>query len=95
MEFVYLLLVILVIWVVLSIFLGLLSSPVFWIVIAVIFIVSAIRRYLYAKQMDEYNKEWEAKNEQKKKAYKAQEDYRNNTGDVIDADYKEFDDDDK
>ena len=53
------------------------------------------KRYLYTKQLEEYNKEFQRKTEEKKKAYYSQEEYRRGSDDIIDVDYQEFDEDDK
>ena len=48
-------LVIAVVILVLSLLLNLLFSPITWIIIAILVIYSFIRRYLYEKQLKEYN----------------------------------------
>ena len=87
-------LIILIIIVILSLILNLLTNPIVWIIIAILVVWSAIKRYLYTKQLEEYNKEFQRKTEEKKKAYYSQEEYRRGSDDIIDVDYQEFDEDD-
>ena len=84
-------LIILIIIVILSLILNLLTNPIVWIIIAILVVWSAIKRYLYTKQLEEYNKEFQRKTEEKKKAYYSQEEYRRGSDDIIDVDYQEFD----
>jgi len=93
MGFYYAILVILVIVIVLSLLLNLLTSPITWIIIAVLVIWSSIKRYLYQKQLEEFNQEFQRQTEEKRKAYYTQEEYRQGNSDIIDVDYKEYEDD--
>jgi len=86
MPLYYVILIILIIIVILSLILNLLTNPIVWIIIAILVVWSAIKRYLYTKQLEEYNKEFQRKTE---------EEYRRGSDDIIDVDYQEFDEDDK
>lgn len=59
-------LVIAVVILVLSLLLNLLFSPITWIIIAILVIYSFIRRYLYEKQLKEYNERIEKEIAEKK-----------------------------
>ena len=48
-------------------------------------------KYMYKKRIEEFNKEFEEKVEETKKAY-YQDTYDYQDDDVIDVDYKEYDD---
>lgn len=93
MPLYYVIIVILIIVVIVSLILNLLTNPFVWIIIAALVIYWAIRRYLYTKQLEEYNKEFKRKTEEKKQAYQSQEKYQSGSDDIIDVDYKEFEDD--
>lgn len=95
MGFYYTIIVILVIIIVLSLILNLLTSPITWIVIAALVIWSSIKRYLYNKQLEEFNEEFKRQTEEKRKTYYSQEKYHSGSDDVIDVDYKEYEDDGK
>ena len=84
-------LVIAVVILVLSLLLNLLFSPITWIIIAILVIYSFIRRYLYEKQLKEYNERIENEIEEKKAAYQSGQSYRNGRDDVIDVYYLEKD----
>ena len=79
-------LVIAVVILVLSLF-----SPITWIIIAILVIYSFIRRYLYEKQLKEYNERIEKEIAEKKAAYQSGQAYRNGSDDVIDVNYVEKD----
>lgn len=91
MPFYYVLLIILIIFVVISIFLNLLTSPITWIVIGALVLWSWIRRYLYAKKLEEFNKEFTKRTQQKKEYYYENKDntytQRDSSDDVIDVNY--------
>lgn len=89
----YAILVILFIIIILSLILNLLTSPITWIIIAALIIWSSIKRYLYKKQLEEFNKEFERKTEEKRKAYYSQQEYYHGNEDIIDVNYKEYEDD--
>ena len=89
----YTILVILFIIIILSLILNLLTSPITWIIIAALVIWSSIKRYLYKKQLEEFNKEFQRKREEKRKTYYNQEQYYRGNEDIIDVDYKEYEDD--
>ena len=86
----YTILVILFIIIILSLILNLLTSPITWIIIAALVIWSSIKRYLYKKQLEEFNKEFQRKTEEKRKTYYNQEQYYRGNEDIIDVDYKEY-----
>ena len=90
MGFYYAILVILFIIIILSLILNLLTNPIVWLTIIVLIIWSAIRKYMYKKKIEEFNKEFEEKVEQTKQAY--YQDTYDYHDDVIDVDYKEYDD---
>lgn len=71
--------------------LSLLFSPITWIIIAILVIYSFIRRYLYEKQLKEYNERIEKEIAEKKAAYQSGQAYRNGSDDVIDVNYVEKD----
>ena len=52
-------------------------------------IYSFIRRYLYEKQLKEYNERIEKEIAEKKAAYQSGQAYRNGSDDVIDVNYVE------
>ena len=81
-------LVIAVVILVLSLLLNLLFSPITWIILV---IYSFIRRYLYEKQLKEYNERIEKEIAEKKAAYQSGQAYRNGSDDVIDVNYVEKD----
>ena len=83
-------LVIAVVILVLSLLLNLLFSPITWIIIAIL-VISFIRRYLYEKQLKEYNERIEKEMAEKKAAYQSGQAYRNGSDDVIDVNYVEKD----
>lgn len=89
----YAILVILFIIIILSLILNLLTSPITWIIIAALVIWSSIKRYLYKKQLEEFNKEFERQKEEKRKTYYGQEQYYRDDEDIIDVNYKEYEDD--
>ena len=70
---------------------NLLFSPITWIIIAILVIYSFIRRYLYEKQLKEYNERIEKEIAEKKAAYQSGQAYRNGSDDVIDVNYVEKD----
>lgn len=84
-------LVIAVVILVLSLLLNLLFNPITWIIIAILVIYSFIRRYLYEKQLKEYNERIEKEIAEKKAAYQSGQAYRNGSDDVIDVNYVEKD----
>lgn len=71
--------------------LSLLFSPITWIIIAILVIYSFIRRYLYEKQLKEYNERIEKEIAEKKAAYQSGQAYCNGSDDVIDVNYVEKD----
>lgn len=89
----YVFIVIIVILLVVSLILNLLTNPFVWLIIAALMVYSMIKRYLYQKQLEDYNKEFQKKAEEKKRAYQSGEAYRQGSDDIIDVDYKEVDDD--
>ncbi|MFQ6792587.1 hypothetical protein [Thomasclavelia sp.] len=93
MPIYYAILVILIIFVIVSLVLNILTSPITWIIIAALLIWSSIKRYTYSKKVEEYEREYRKKAEEKRKAYHSQNEYRRGSEDIIDVDYKEFEDD--
>lgn len=89
----YAILIILFIIIILSLILNLLTSPITWIIIAALIIWSSIKRYLYKKQLEEFNKEFQRQTEEKRKSYYNQKQYYQDSEDIIDVDYKEYEDD--
>lgn len=89
----YAIIIILFIIIILSLILNLLTSPITWIIIAALIIWSSIKRHLYKKQLEEFNKEFQRKTEEKRQAYYSQEEYQRGNEDIIDVDYKEYEDD--
>lgn len=92
MPIYYAILVILIIFLIISLLFNLLTSPITWIIIAALILWSSIKRYLYQKQLEDFNREFKRKTEEKKKTYQAREDYNRGSDDVIDVDYTEHDD---
>lgn len=92
MGFYYAILAILFIIVILSLILNLLTSPFVWLIIIVLIIYSSIRKYMYKKRIEEFNKEFEDKVEETKRAYYQDTYNSNNNDDIIDVEYKEYDD---
>ena len=74
---------------VLSILLNLLFSPITWIIVGILVLYSFIRRYLYEKQINEYNEKIEKEMAEKKAAYQSGEAYHQGSDDIIDVDYVE------
>lgn len=91
MPIYYAILIILIIFVILSIIFNILTSPITWIIIAVLIIYSAIKKHTYAKKVEKYQEELKRKAEEQ--AYYSQQQYRQGSEDIIDVDYKEFEDD--
>lgn len=67
MGFYYAVLVILFIIVILSLILNLLTSPIVWLIIIVLIIWSSIKKYMYKKRIEEFNKEFKEKVEETKR----------------------------
>lgn len=84
-------LIIAIIILILSLILNLLFSPITWIIIGILVLVSFIKRYLYEKQITEYNERIQKEMAEKKAAYQSGEVYRSGSKDVIDVDYVEKD----
>ena len=82
-------LIIAIVIVVLSLLLNLLFSPITWIIVGILVLYSFIRRYLYEKQINEYNEKIEKEMAEKKAAYQSGEAYRQGSDDIIDVDYVE------
>lgn len=93
MEIYQIILLIAVIILVMSIFLNILFSPITWIVVAILFIYSYIKRYIYKKQLEEYNKKVAKEMSEKKEAYQSGQAYRQGSEDIIDVNYVERDED--
>lgn len=82
-------LIIAIVIIVLSLLLNLLFSPITWIIVGILVLYSFIRRYLYEKQINEYNEKIEKEMAEKKAAYQSGEAYRQGSDDIIDVDYVE------
>lgn len=93
MPLYYVILIVLIVILILSFIFNLLTSPIVWVIIGILVIYSAFKRHMYAKQLEEYNKEFKRKTEEMKQAYQSREDYNRGSEDIIDVDYQEFDDD--
>lgn len=93
MPIYYAILIILIIFVILSLIFNILTSPITWIIIAALLIYSAIKKRTYAKNVEKYQEELKRKAEEQEKAYYSQQQYRRGSEDIIDVDYKEFEDD--
>ena len=82
-----------IIFVILSLIFNILTSPITWIIIAALLIYSGIKKRTYAKKVEKYQEELKRKAEEQEKAYYSQQQYRRGSEDIIDVDYKEFEDD--
>lgn len=82
-------LIIAIVILVLSLLLDLLFSPITWIIVGILVLYSFVRRYLYEKQIKEYNEKIEKEMAEKKAAYQSREAYRRGSEDIIDVDYVE------
>ena len=78
---------------VLSIFLNILFNPLTWVIVALLFIYSYIKKRLLYKRLNEYNERMEQEMRKKREAYRSGEAYRRKDDDIIDVDYVEKDDD--
>lgn len=77
---------------ILSIFLNILFSPLTWIVVALLFLYSYIKKRLLYRRINEYNERMEQEMRKKREAYRSGEAYRQKNDDIIDVDYVEKDD---
>ena len=91
MELYQVIILVAIIVLIISLFLNLLFSPITWIVIGVLVIYSMIRKYLYQKQLKEYNEKVEKEMAEKKAAYQSGQAYKNGSDDIIDVHYVEKD----
>lgn len=82
-------LIIAIVILVLSLLLNLLFSPITWIIVGILVLYSFVRRYLYEKQIKEYNEKIEKEMAEKKAAYQSGEACRRGSEDIIDVDYVE------
>ena len=82
-------LIIAIVILVLSLLLNLLFSPITWIIVGILVLYSFVRRYLYEKQIKEYNEKIEKEMAEKKAAYQSGEAYRLGSEDIIYVDYVE------
>lgn len=89
MPIYYVIIIILIIFVVLALLFNLLFNPFVWIIIAALILWSWVRKRLYAKQLEDYNKEFERKTREKKEYYYGSDQHHTNAtnSDVIDVDY--------
>lgn len=78
---------------IISIFLNILFNPLTWIVVALLFIYSYIKKRLLYRRINEYNERMEQEMRKKRESYRSGEAYRRGNDDVIDVDYVEKDDD--
>lgn len=93
MQLYQVVLLVAIIVLIISIFLNLILNPITWIVIAILVIYSMIKRYLYAKQLEDYNKKVEKEMAEKKAAYQSGQAYQRGSEDIIDVHYVEKDED--
>ena len=93
MELYQVIILVAIIVLIISLFLNLLFSPITWFVIGVLVIYSMIRKYLYQKQLKEYNEKVEKEMAEKKAAYQSGQAYKNGSDDIIDVHYVEKDED--
>lgn len=93
MEIYQVIILVAIIVFIISIFLNLLFNPLTWIIIGVLVLYSMVRRYLYAKQLKDYNEKVEKEMARKKAAYQSGQAYKNGSDDIIYVDYVEKDDD--
>lgn len=91
MEIYQIVLIIALIVLIISVLLNVLFSPITWIIVLILFIYSCIKRYLYAKQIREYNEKVEKEMAEKKAAYQSGQAYRKGSEDIIDVNYVEKD----
>lgn len=96
MPLFYVLILTLIVVVFISLILNLLFNPVTWIIIGILLIASMIRRYLYRKQLEDFNKEFKKRAAEKKQQYyqKTDSHRRQSNDDIIDVDYEIVDEDD-
>ncbi|MDD3026464.1 MAG: hypothetical protein PHI41_00150 [Erysipelotrichaceae bacterium] len=83
----------LVVFTIFSIFIGLIQSPIFWIILGATMIYGMIKRHMLAKRMEEYlnqNKENSTQHKSSDYYQSTQETYRS-SNDVIDVDYEVVD----
>lgn len=78
---------------IISIFLNLLFNPLTWIVVALLFLYSYIKKRILYRQINEYNERMEEEMARKKEAYHSGEAYRRGDDDIIDVNYVEKDED--
>lgn len=78
---------------IISIFLNLLFNPLTWIVVALLFLYSYIKKRILYRQINEYNERMEKEMARKKEAYRSGEAYRRGDDDIIDVNYVEKDED--
>ncbi len=78
---------------IISIFLNLLFNPLTWIVVALLFLYSYIKKRILYRQINEYNERMEEEMARKKEAYRSGEAYRRGDDDIIDVNYVEKDED--
>lgn len=83
----------LVVFTIFSIFVGLLQSPIFWLVIGVVMVYGMIKRYLIRKQMEQYVNQNKEKNTQQNSSdyYRSNQDTYHGSSDVFDVDYEVVD----
>ncbi len=82
----------LVVFTIFSIFIGLIQSPVFWLIVGVTMVYGMIKRRMLNKQMEEYVRQSRADTTQQKSSEYhrgTQDGYR--SSDVIDVDYEVVD----
>lgn len=78
---------------IISIFLNLLFSPLTWIVVALLFLYSYIKKRILYRQINEYNERMQKEMKERKEAYRSGEAYRRGDDDIIDVNYVEKDED--
>lgn len=92
MNFLSLFFILLIIYLVLGLIFQILFSPIFWIIMLLFIGLGSFRRYLYQKQVEKYNQEFNEELRRKKEAYQARSNYEQGSDDIIDVNYTERDD---
>lgn len=90
MPIYYVIIIILIIFVVLALLFNLLFNPFVWIIIGALILWSWVKKRMYAKQIEEYNKEFERKTREKKAYYYGNDNQQytsSNDSEVIDVEY--------
>lgn len=83
----------LVVFTIFSIFIGLIQSPIFWLIVGVAIVYGMIKRYLLIKQMEEYinNNKENTTQQRSSEYYRTTQETSHSSDDVIDVDYEVVD----